>query len=98
MSMLHVLIIRVHIGVVIFEPVILQHGRSVVQAQIVRVDIGLRSYDTPVWGDLCGEISGYTPGCQRGHSRGDLLSYATSVWEVIGSFLSYKSGYRKGDL
>ena len=42
-------------------------GRSVVQVLVVRVDIGVVTYDTPLW-----EVSGSGPGCQSGYRSGDL--------------------------
>ena len=39
--MVQVLVVRVNIGVLIYEAVKLQCGRSVVQVLVVRVDIGV---------------------------------------------------------
>ena len=68
--MVQVLVFRVDIGVVIYEAMTPQCGRSVVQVLVVRVDIGVViyiSYDKPVW-----EVSGSGPGCQSGYRSGDL--------------------------
>ena len=43
--MVHVLVIRVDIGVVIYEAMIPQCGRSVVQILVIRVDIGVVIYE-----------------------------------------------------
>ena len=95
-SVVQVLVVRVDIGLVIYEAMIPQCGRSVVQVLVVGVDIGLVIYeamDTPVW-----EVSGSGPGCQSGYRIGDLCSYDTPVWEVSGSGPGCQSGYRSGDL
>ena len=52
--MVQVLIVRVDIGVVIYEAVAPQCGRSVVQVLVVRVDIGVVIYKA------------MTPQCVRG--------------------------------
>ena len=64
-----VLVVRVDIGVVIYEAMTPQCGRSVVQVLVVRVDIGVVIYEamTPSVGGQC---SG--PRCQSGYSSGDL--------------------------
>ena len=43
--MFQVLVVRVDIGVVIYEAMTHQCGRSVVQVLIVRVDIGVVTYE-----------------------------------------------------
>ena len=43
--MVHFLVVRVDIGVVIYDAMTLQCGRSVVQVQVVRVDIGVMIYE-----------------------------------------------------
>ena len=56
-------------GVVTYEAMAPQCGRSVVQVLFVRVDIGVVTYryDNPVW-----EVSGSGPGCKSGYRSGDL--------------------------
>ena len=64
-SVVLVLVVRVDIGVVIYETLTNQCGRSVVQVLFVRVDIGVGTYGalTPsVW-----EVSGSGPGSQSGY-------------------------------
>ena len=68
--MVLVLVVRVDIGVVIFEAMTPQCGRSVVQVIVVRVDVGVVTYEAmtlPVW-----EVSGSGPSCQSGYRSGDL--------------------------
>ena len=67
--MVHVLVVRVDIGVVTYEAMTSQCGRSVVQVLVVRVDIGVVTYEaiTLVW-----DVSGSGPGCQSGYRSGDL--------------------------
>ena len=43
--MVQVLVVRVDIGVVIYEAMTLQCGSSVVQVLVVRVDIGVVTYE-----------------------------------------------------
>ena len=62
-SVVQVLVVRVDIGVVIYEATTPLCGRSVVQVLVVRVDI----YNTQVW-----EVSGSGPGCHSGYMSGDL--------------------------
>ena len=59
------------IGVVIYEGMTPQCGRSVVQVLVVRVDIGVVIYEamTP----QCGRsVGGSGPGCQSVYGSGDL--------------------------
>ena len=67
--MVEVLVVRVDIGVVTYEAMTPQCGRSVVQVLDVRVAIGVVTYEamTP----QC-EVSGSGPGCQSGYRSGDL--------------------------
>ena len=67
--MVQVLVVRVNIGVVTYEAMTLQSGRSVVQVLVVRVDIGVVIYEA------------MTPQCERsviqvlvvsGYRSGDL--------------------------
>ena len=69
-SVAQVLVVRVDIGVVIYEPMTPQCGSSVVQVLVVRVDIGVVIYEamTP----QCGVVSGSGPGSQSGYRSGDL--------------------------
>ena len=46
-SVVQVLVVRVDIGVVIFEAMTPQCGRSMVQVLVVRVDIGVFTYKAP---------------------------------------------------
>ena len=68
--MVQVLVVRVDIGVVIYESITPQCGRSVVQVLAVRVDISVVTYVamTP----QCGGVNGSGPGCQSGYRSGDL--------------------------
>ena len=67
-SEVQILVVRVDIGVVIYEAMTPQCGRSMVLVLVVRVDIGVVTYDdTLVW-----EVSGSGPGCQSGYRGGDL--------------------------
>ena len=69
-SVVQVLVVRVDIGVVIYEAMTLQCGRSVVQLLVVRVDIGVVIYEAmtpPVM-----EVSGSGTGCHSGHRSDDL--------------------------
>ena len=82
--MVQVLVVRVDIGVVIYEAMTPQCGRSVVQVLVVRVDIGVVIYEDMThqcvrsvaqvlvvrW-DI-GVVSGSGPGCQSGYRSGDL--------------------------
>ena len=60
-SVVQVLIVRVDIGVVIYEDMTPQCGRSVVQVLIVRVDIGVVIYEdmTPQMWKVSGSVPGY---------------------------------------
>ena len=68
--MVQVLVVSVVIGVVIYEAMTPQCGRSVFQVLVVRVDIAVVTYEamTP----QCGMVSGSGPGCQSGYRSGDL--------------------------
>ena len=44
-SVVQALVVRVDIGVVIYEVMTPQYGRSVVQVMVVRVDIGVVTYE-----------------------------------------------------
>ena len=66
-SVVQILVIRVDIGVVIYEGMTPLCGRSVVHVLVVRVDIGVVTYEAPVW-----EFSGSGPGCQSGYRSGYL--------------------------
>ena len=69
--MVQVLVVRVYMGVVIYEAMTPHCGRSVVQVLVVRVDIGVVTYEavTP----QCGRsVGGSGPGCQSGYRSGDL--------------------------
>ena len=44
-SVVQVLVVRVDIGVVIYEAITPQSGRSVVQVLVFRVDIGVVTYE-----------------------------------------------------
>ena len=63
--MVQVLVVRVDIGVVIYEAITPQCGRSEVQVLVVRVDIGVVTYEA-----MTSQCSG--PGCQSGYRSGDL--------------------------
>ena len=68
--MVHVLVVRVDIGVVTLEAMTPLCGRSVVHVLVIRVDIGVVIYeanDTPVR-----EVSGSGPGCKSGYRSGDI--------------------------
>ena len=67
--MVQVLVVRVDIGVVIYEAMTPKCGRSVVQVLVVRVDIGVVIYEamTPSV-----KVSGSGSGCQSGYRSGDL--------------------------
>ena len=69
--MVQVLVVRVDMGVVIYECMTPQCGRLVVQVLVVRVDIGVVIYEgmTPQRG---WEVSCSGPGCQRGYRSCDL--------------------------
>ena len=65
--MVHVLVVRVDIGMVIYEAMTPQHGRSVVQVLVVRVDMGVVTYESMT--PQCGRsvvhflvVSGYRSG------------------------------------
>ena len=70
--------------------------RSVVQVLVVRVDIGVVTYEamTP----QCGRSVGSGPGYQCVYRSGDICRRDTPVWEVSGSGHGCLSGYRSGDL
>ena len=95
--MVQVLLVRVHIGVVIYEAMTSQsgmsmtsqYGMSVAQVLIVRVDTGVMTYQ-----GMTSQIFG----CQSGYRSGDLRTYDTQVWQVRGSRPGCQSGYRSGDL
>ena len=68
--MVQVLVVRVDIGVVTYEAMTPQYGRSVVHILVVRVDTRVVAYKAmtpPVW-----EVSGSGPSCQSAYRRGDL--------------------------
>ena len=64
------LIVRLDIGVVTYEGMIPQCGKSVFQVGVVKVDIGVVIYEamTP----QCGRFSGSGPDCQSVYGSGDL--------------------------
>ena len=68
-SVVQVLEVRVDTGVVTYEAMTPQCGRSVVLVLVVRVDIGVVIYEamTPSVG-----VTGSSPGCQSGYRSGDL--------------------------
>ena len=69
-SVVQVLVVRVDIGMVIYEAMTSQCGRSISTGpgcQIGYRSDDLSSYNTPVW-----EVSGSGPGCQSGYRSGDL--------------------------
>ena len=69
-SVVQVLVVRVDIGVVIYEAMTPQCVRSVGQVMVVRVDIRVVIYEAmtpPVM-----EVSGSGTGCQSGHRSDDL--------------------------
>ena len=47
--MVQLLVVREDIGVLTYEAMTPQCGRSVVQFLVVRADIGVVTYDTSVW-------------------------------------------------
>ena len=68
--MVQVLVVRVDVGVVIYEAMTPQCGRSMVQAPGCQSGYrsgDLQNYDTQLW-----EVSGSGPGCQSGYRSGDL--------------------------
>ena len=68
--MVQVLVVRVDIGVVTYEAMTPQCGRSVVQVLVVKVDIGVVIYEamTPQYGRSLVQV----PGCQSGYRSGNL--------------------------
>ena len=64
-----VLVVRVDIGVVTYEPMTPQCWSSVVQVLVVRVDIGVVTYESMT---SVSEVSGSGPGCQSGYKSSDL--------------------------
>ena len=67
--MVQVQVVRVYIGVVIYEAMTPQCGLSVVQVLVVKMDIVVTHEDmTPqCWSSVVQD-----PGCQRGYRSGDL--------------------------
>ena len=93
--MVKVVVVRVDIGVLIYEAMTPQYGRSVFQVLVVRVDIGVVTYEA------------MTPQCGRSVVqalvvRVDIgaVTYEamTPKWEVSDSCPGFQSGYRSGDL
>ena len=90
-----VLVVRVDIGVVIYEAMTPKCGRSVVQVLVVRVDIGVMTYEamTPQYGRSVVQVLFVKV------DIGVVIYEAmTPVWEVSGSCPGHQSGYRSGDL
>ena len=93
-SVVQEVVLRVHIGVVIYEAMTPQCGRSVVQVLVVRVDIGVVDYKamTPQFGRSVIQVL---------FVRVDIgvVTYeAVTPQCVSGSFSGCQSGYRSGDL
>ena len=69
--MVQVLVVRVDIGVVTYEAMTPQCGRSGVQVQVVRVDIGVVISEA-MTSQCRRSVSGSGPVCQSGYRSGDL--------------------------
>ena len=110
--MFQLMVVRVDIGVVIYEAMTPQCGRSVVQVLVVRVDKGVVTCSGPVVRVDIGVVTYdvMTPQCGRsvvqvlvvrvdiGVVTSEAMTPSVGGLEVSGSGPGCQSGYRSGDL